>query len=73
MPHSLKGIKPITNEPWARDEGVYNESRNSVDRRESSELVPTQHFNFLKKPGDGGPQWDAGPEPPKGAMRVYPA
>ena len=73
VPHALKGIKPVTNEPWARDEAVYNESRNSVDTRDSEDFVPTQHFNFLRESRDAGPQWDAGAAPPKGAMRVYPA
>lgn len=31
-PHALKGIRPITKEPWARDEATYNNSRNSVNR-----------------------------------------
>ena len=72
MPHSLKGIKPITNEPWARDEAVYNESRNSVDTRDSEEIVPTEHFSFLTHDDTEAP-WDATVRPPSGAMRAYPA
>jgi hypothetical protein len=56
-PHSLKGLKPVTDEPWAHDEAVYNGSRNSVDRRESSEHTPPSHFNF-RKSSESGPQWD---------------
>lgn len=53
-PHVLKGIRPITKEPWARDEAVYNESRNSVDFRGSGEFVETEHFDFKKKDGGEG-------------------
>jgi len=72
VPHTLKGIKPVTNEPWARDEAVYQESRNSVDLRGSGEFTSTEHFSFSKQ-GDSGPQWDASGRPPQGAMRAYPA
>ena len=74
VPHSLKGIKPVTNEPWARDEAVYNESRNSVDVRGSSEWLHTDHRTLGLLGNDGEMEsWDAGPAPPKGAMRAYPA
>jgi len=48
-PHVLKGIRPVTKEPWARDEAVYNESRNSIDFREGVIDTPTLHNTF----GDG--------------------
>ena len=75
VPHALKGIKPVTNEPWARDEAVYNESRNSVDTRGSGEFAATEHFSFTEGDEDdeGGPQWDVSKGPPQGAMRVYDA
>ena len=75
VPHALKGIKPVTNEPWARDEAVYNESRNSVDTRGSGEFAATEHFSFAEGDEDdeGGPQWDVSKGPPQGAMRVYDA
>jgi len=38
-PHGLKGIRPVTNEPWARDEAVYSESKNSVDTRGAGEFA----------------------------------
>ena len=69
VPHSLKGIKPVTNEPWARDEQVYNNSRNSVNRDESGEFTASEHFHFGRD-GDG-PNWDASLKPPDGAMQVY--
>ena len=73
VPHALKGIKPVTNEPWARDEAVYNESRNSVDFRNSIEFTPTEHFSFANGADDGEAQWNASIKPPDGAMAAYPA
>jgi len=55
-PHVLKGIRPITREPWARDEATYNESRNSVDRRGITEVQALQH---KAKASDNGPEWNA--------------
>lgn len=26
VPHALRGLKPVTNEPWARDEAVYRKN-----------------------------------------------
>ena len=66
VPHSLKGIKPVTNEPWARDEAVYNESRNAVDRRD----VPADALAVMAADDS---TWDATLRPPEGAMRAYPA
>ena len=71
VPHSLKGIKPVTNEPWARDESVYNESRNSVDTRSSHEHMSMLTTNFPDE--DDGPSWDASSKPPEGHMRAYPS
>lgn len=48
-----------------------------VDRRGSSEWLSTDHraLGMLGNDGevDRGGTWDAGPAPPKGAMRAYPA
>ena len=67
VPHALKGIKPVNNEPWARDEAVYNNSRNSVNRDDVD-----GGYDFCGE-GDDTPQWDASIRPPDGAMQVYPA
>jgi hypothetical protein len=73
VPHSLKGIKPVTNEPWARDEAVYNQSRNSVDTRGSSEWLSMEEVSFGGEgEGDAG-GWDDSRRAPKGAMQAYPA
>lgn len=74
VPHSLKGIKPVTNEPWARDEAVYHQSRNSVDTRGAGELSAGELLEYrggLGEEDDEG--WDASLKPPDGAMRAYPA
>lgn len=85
VPHTLKGIKPVTNEPWARDEAVYNESRNSVDTRDAgADGLSMDVFSFagsvnkkelsqvdLSRESDN--TWDASAKPPDGAMRAYPA
>ena len=75
VPHSLKGIKPVTNEPWARDEAVYNTSKNSVDRDGVAGDFTASEMRALslRAPQDSGPSWDASRKPPEGAMRSYPA
>ena len=62
----------MTREPWARDEAVYNESRNSVDRgREASFDEDDDHVDMdgdgnifmtaTKRAAarDGMPEWNA--------------
>lgn len=55
-PHVLKGIRPVTKEPWARDEAVYAESRNSVDIRGAGTLSAAELSD-----GGGGesPAWNS--------------
>ena len=69
-PHSLKGIRPVTKEPWARDEATYNNSRNSVNRGGEADfdedhvdmdgdgnIVETKTKLLLR--ADGVPEWNA--------------
>ena len=72
VPHSLKGIKPVTNEPWARDEAVYHESRNSVDTRGAGMMEEETEEEYAREVDDTS-SWDASRSPPKGAMKAYPA
>jgi len=67
-PHVLKGIRPVTKEPWARDEACYNESRNSVDTRGAAEADHVDMDGdgniFMTKTkalalADGMPEWNA--------------
>lgn len=71
-PHVLKGIRPVTKEPWARDEVVYHESRNSVDFRGAGDLSSFEAIGY-NGDADDAPLWDATRHPPEGAMRAYPA
>ena len=42
----LRGIKPITREPWCVDEKIYNEdtTRDTTDDERGREPPPTQEF-----------------------------
>ena len=57
-PHVLKGIRPVTKEPWARDEVVYHESRNSVDFRGAGDLSSFEAIGY-NGDADDAPLWDA--------------
>ena len=59
----------------ARDEAVYNTSKNSVDRDgvAGDFTVSEMRAISLRAPQDSGPSWDASRKPPEGAMRSYPA
>ena len=65
VPYSLRGLKPVTNEPWARDEAVYrkNDGMDEID----DEFAPSTHDRFLTDN-----TWDASAKPPSGAMKAYP-
>ena len=66
-PHPLKGIRPVTKEPWARDEVVYNGSRNSVDRDGVSKFFMGSSSSSEGKQGGA---WDSSVEALPG--RAYP-
>lgn len=68
VPYSLRGLKPVTNEPWARDEAVYrkNDGMDEID----DEFAPSVHDRFLTANKEAA--WDASAKPPDGAMRAYP-
>uniref|UniRef100_A0A7S2JFS5 Uncharacterized protein n=1 Tax=Haptolina brevifila TaxID=156173 RepID=A0A7S2JFS5_9EUKA len=70
VPYSLRGLKPVTNEPWARDEAVYRRA-DGMDEI-ADEYVAADHFlNPAVSDAHAG-KWDASAEPPKGALRAYP-
>ena len=57
---------------------VYNNSRNSVDREGTQRSGGGSSGGFFGGlfgggRGDDEPEWDAGPKPPQGAMRPWPA
>jgi len=70
VPYGLRGLKPVTNEPWARDEAVYR--RNDGMDEIADEFVSAEHYRNPAVLEDKSGEWDASAKPPKGALRVYP-
>jgi len=80
VPHALRGLKPVTNEPWARDEAVYrkNDGMDEVPD-EVGDMMPTNFGSAADRMGLGNDfykgrlqKWDASAKPPEGAMSAYP-
>ena len=40
VPYALRGLKPVTNEPWARDEAVYRRNDGACRPYQSSSPPP---------------------------------
>jgi len=68
-PHVLRGIKPVTAEPWAMDEAIYNEDtlRDTTDEERSGggdlDLGSTSHaerarLRQVDRPGFYLPNWE---------------
>ena len=68
VPYALRGLKPVTNEPWARDEAVYRKDDGMSEIPD--EFVKSEQFSFLTT--NDSPTWDASEKPPTDAMRPYP-
>ena len=69
IPHALRGIKPVTREPWAHDEAVYNinTTRDTTDDERAGggalDLGSSSHktrakFNKVDRPGFYQPNWE---------------
>jgi hypothetical protein len=68
VPYALRGLKPVTNEPWARDEAIYRKNDGMDDTPgELDSLIVRTAADPLKDKA-----WDASLKPPEGAMSAYP-
>jgi len=80
VPYALRGLKPVTNEPWARDEAVYR-AQDGMDEV-PDDVADMNPLNFgtaadrmraakqlTAKPGG----WDTSMKAPEGAMKAYPS
>jgi len=60
-PHVLKGIRPVTREPWARDEAVYSESMNAhgaTEKRGASGLSTAEQLEYKTSSKDDSLPWN---------------
>ena len=79
VPHSLRGLKPVTNEPWARDEAVYRKSDGMDEIPDDvADMNPMNFGSAADRLGVGNAfykerllKWDASAKPPEGAMQAY--
>ena len=61
VPYTLRGTKPVTDEPWARDEAVYSESMNAhgaTEKRGASGLSTAEQLEYKTSSKDDSLPWN---------------